>query len=147
MSTYPLTIFHDGNCPVCRLDVANLKARNSDGRLRFVDIAGPAFDPAPYGLSLAEFGAQIRGQCADGRMLTGMDVFRLAYRAAGLGWVVAASDWHLLRGLADRLYRRFARHRHWIGRHFGGALETLAAWQANRRAIRCRNGVCGLKAD
>ena len=44
MQDYPLTLFHDGNCPVCRVDVANLKAHNHEGKLRFIDIAQPDFD-------------------------------------------------------------------------------------------------------
>lgn len=31
MNDYPLTIFHVGDCPICRLDVAKLQARNDAG--------------------------------------------------------------------------------------------------------------------
>ncbi len=39
---YPLTLFFDGACAVCNLEMDNLKARNAGGPLRFVDIAAPS---------------------------------------------------------------------------------------------------------
>jgi hypothetical protein len=46
---YPLEFLYDGNCAICRCDVANLRRRDRHRRIRFIDIADPAFDPAPYG--------------------------------------------------------------------------------------------------
>lgn len=43
-ANYPLTLLFDGACPVCMLEMDNLKARNQDGLLVFVDIANPQFD-------------------------------------------------------------------------------------------------------
>jgi predicted DCC family thiol-disulfide oxidoreductase YuxK len=144
MTYYPMTMFHDDNCPVCRFDIGNLKAHNQDGKLRFIDIADPDFYPAKYGMTLRDFEVQIRAQCADGRMVTGMEVFRLAYQAAGFGWVVAPANWCILRRPADALYRAFARNRHGIGRYFGCFFDALAARQAARRAVQCKNGVCSI---
>lgn len=42
---YPMALLFDGACPVCNLEMDNLKARNQDGLLVFVDIANPQFDP------------------------------------------------------------------------------------------------------
>lgn len=142
MNKYPITIFHDGNCPICRLDIANLRSRNVEDRLRFIDIAAPDFDPAPYGMTLAEFAAQIRAQLPDGSLITGMEVFRRAYRAVGLGWIIAPANWGPLKAPADALYRFFARHRPAISRRFGSLFEALAACQAERRARACRSGQC-----
>lgn len=144
MDSYPITIFHDGSCPLCRLDIENLRSRDDKGRLRFIDIAAPDFEPTPYGLTLEEFAAQIRGQLPDGTMLTGMEVFRRAYRAVGLSWLVAPANWGPLKAPADALYRLFARHRPSISRRFGCLFETLAARQAERRARACRSGQCDI---
>lgn len=141
-ANYPLTIFHDGNCPVCRLDIANLKAHNDAGRLRFIDISTKDFDAAAYGKTQSELLAEIHAQRPDGSFASGMEVFRLAYRAVDLGWVVAPSNWPLLHGATNAVYRLFARHRSWISRRFGFVFETLLAWQASRRAKHCRDGVC-----
>lgn len=142
MNDYPLTLFHDGDCPICRFDIANLKARNQAGQLRFVDLADPKFDPSAYDKSLDELRAQIHAQRPDGSFAIGMEVFRLAYRAVGLGWVVAPAQWRPLRGPADALYLWFARHRSWLSRRLGLIFDTLSAWQASRRISRCRDGTC-----
>lgn len=141
---YPMTIFHDGNCPICRFDTDNLKARNQEGKLRFIDITSPEFDPTAYGMSQADFLAQIHAQCADGRFVKGMEVFRLAYRAVGLGWAVAPASWGPLRHPANALYRLFARNRGKISKYFGWIFENLAAHQAKKRATHCNNENCTL---
>jgi predicted DCC family thiol-disulfide oxidoreductase YuxK len=53
----------------------------------------------------------IHGVLEDGTLVTGMEVFRGAYRAVGLGWVLAPTGWTLFRPFFDLLYRSFARHR------------------------------------
>ncbi len=142
MSNYPMTLFHDGNCPICRFDIGNLQAHNQNGQLGFLDIADPAFDPSRYGMTLRDFQQEIHARCADGRMVRGMEVFRLAYPAVGLAWVVAPASWGLLRRPADALYRLFARHRLGMGRHLGWLFDYLGAKQAARRGLACKGGVC-----
>lgn len=144
MNNYPITIFHDGSCPICRLDVAHLQSRNDGGRLRFIDISAPDFDPASYGITHDEFAAQIRAQLPDGTLITGMDVFRRAYRAVDLDWVVAPANWGPLKAPADALYRLFARNRPAISQRFGSLFVTLAAYLAQRRARACRSGRCAV---
>ncbi len=52
---YPLQIFYDGSCSVCAAEMDVYRHKEQDGRLQFVDISAPDFDPAPYGISLDEF--------------------------------------------------------------------------------------------
>ncbi len=73
-----------------------------------------------------------------------MEVFRLAYRAVGLGWVIVPASVGPLRGPADALYRVFARRRARISRRFGFLFEALLAWQAQRRSRKCSGGKCSL---
>lgn len=143
-SHYPLSIFYDGSCPICRFDIHNLKARNQEEKLQFIDIASPAFDPTPYGMTQADFMAEIHARRTDGQFVKGMEVFRLAYRAVGLGWAVAPASWDPLRQPADALYRLFARHRQKIGKHLGWIFENLAAHQARKRATQCHKENCTL---
>jgi predicted DCC family thiol-disulfide oxidoreductase YuxK len=147
MDDYPLTLFHDGDCPICRFDVAHLQARNHEGLLRFIDIASDGFDPGVHGKTMSAFRAEIHAQRPDGSFVTGMEVFRLAYRAVGLGRIVAPTSWAPLRKPADALYRLFARHRPLLSRLLGPMFETLGAWQASRRATACRSGVCATSRD
>lgn len=106
------TVLIDGDCPLCRREAAFLRRLDRDrGRLCLVDITDTDFRPADYGRTMAELMGEIHGTTADGSLITGMEVFRRAYQAVGVGWVLAPTGWPGLRGLFDGLYRWFARHR------------------------------------
>lgn len=126
MPNWHFKILFDGNCPYCRLEVRWLERWNRKGHLAFEDIAGSTFDPAPYGRSRNELMAVLHGVFPDGRIIQGPEVFRQAYRAVGLGWVLAPTGWPLLRPLFDRLYRCFARHRVSLGRLVGRKCDADA---------------------
>lgn len=110
--TPEITVLFDGECPLCAREVAMLR-RLDRGRARigFDDIAAPGFDAARYGRSHAELMARIHGALPDGRLVEGVEVFRRAYAAVGLGWALAWTRWPGLRRLADAGYRWFARNR------------------------------------
>ena len=142
---YPLTLFYDAACPVCALEMDHLRERCRDGRLRFVDIAQPGFDPAPCGVTLAAMNAEIHGLCADGTMRRGVEVLRLAYAGAGIGWVLRPTGWAPLRPLFDAGYRVFARHRHSISRAAAPLTDTIRGLRARRVVARmheCAGGAC-----
>lgn len=142
---YPFTVLYDGACALCRMEVAWLDARNAEGRLVFVDISVPGFDPSPYGGTLAAMDAQIHGRTADGRLLVGLDVLRLAYEAVGLARFAQPVVSGPLRPVFDRGYRCFARHRKAIScaaAPLVHGLQALRARQALARMQACRDGAC-----
>lgn len=106
-----LTLFFDGLCPVCAREMAFLRRRDRTGRLAFIDIAEPAFDPRPWGLTLPDLVGRMHAVDVDGRVIDGPEVFRRAYSAVGLGWLLAWTSWPGLRTVADVGYRLFARIR------------------------------------
>ena len=139
-ATYPLTLLYDAACPVCSLEMDHLRARDAAGRLVFVDISAPGFDPRPYGATLAELNAEIHALRPDGSVLRGIEVLRLAYAAVGLGWVLRPTAWAPLRPGFDAAYRGFARHRQAISGALGPvihAVRELRARRAVRRMRRC----------
>lgn len=145
--TYPLTLLYDGQCPVCSLEMDHLRERDLQGRLVFVDIAAPGFEAARYGVTPEALDAALHGLCADGRMLRGMPVLRLAYDAAGLGWAMAPTGWAPLRPLFDAGYRVFARHRRAISRAAAPLIDAVRGLRARRTAARmaaCHDGACGI---
>lgn len=88
------------------------------GEIRFVDIASDGFDASSYGKTQADFMARIHARLGDGTWAEGMEVFRRAYAAVGLGWLLAPTGWPGLQGLSDAAYRLFARNRLRVtGRH------------------------------
>lgn len=154
--TYPLTLLYDASCPVCRLEMDELRHRNTQGRLLFVNISAPDFDLAQHwpaaahgnasGLpTLQDMNAALHGIGPDGQVYTGVETIRLAYAAVGLGWLWAPTRWPLLRPLADAAYRWFASHRYEISAHLSplvGRIEQKRAQARMARMQRCHEGHC-----
>lgn len=112
MTAAPFTILIDGECPLCKREAA-MMSRMDRGRggLALVDIAAAGFDPRRYGVTMGDVMGTIHGVTPEGRVITGMEVFRRAYAAVGWGWLLAPTGWPVLRPVFDAFYRFFARHR------------------------------------
>lgn len=141
-SIYPLTLLYDRRCAVCRLEMDELRERDRDAKLNFIDISQDGFDAAPWGATIEQLNALIHAVDAQGRTHRGVPALRLAYAAVGLGWLWAPTGWPLLRKLFDAFYALFARHRYAISRIAAPLIEHLAAARMARRMRRCANGVC-----
>ncbi|MBK8070805.1 MAG: DUF393 domain-containing protein [Ramlibacter sp.] len=142
-TVWPLTIYFESACPLCNAEMTNLQLRNTSGMLAFVDVSAADFESPLPGVSLAELMEVIHAQAADGRVIRGVDVFRLAYHAVGLGWVTRGLSLPGVGRLADRTYPWVARNRHRFPRWMASLVfETAvrrAAEQAARRA-HCMSG-------
>jgi predicted DCC family thiol-disulfide oxidoreductase YuxK len=112
-------VLYDGECPFCRLEARWLGHLGRSGRLLLEDIAEPNFDPTRYNVTLPDLMGSLHGIFPDGRKTKGMETFRQAYRAVGLGWLFAPTGWPVLHVLFDFLYTMFARYRVKMGRLFG----------------------------
>jgi predicted DCC family thiol-disulfide oxidoreductase YuxK len=116
--SWELKLLYDGECPLCAREVRALRRLDrGSGRLALEDISAPGFDASLYGLDQERVMARIHAVRPDGRVIEGVEVFRRAYAAVGLGWLLAPSAWPGLRSVFDALYRIFARNRlRWTGR-------------------------------
>ena len=124
-SIYPLEFLYDGNCRICRFDVARLQRADRDGRLRFIDVAAPGFDAAAYGRPQEALLARIHARRANGTLVEGVEVFRLALAAVGHRRLADLSRQPGLACLSEHAYTLFARHRVSLSRRFGGIFERL----------------------
>lgn len=122
------TLLYDGLCPICRKEVAWLNSLNKQGKLGFKDINDLDFNPSQHGKTIEQLMAEIHGVYPDGAIIRGMPVFREAYRAVGLGWLMAPTGWPILKQLFNGLYLLFAKYRLNLGGLFG--------------AKRCQDGSC-----
>lgn len=113
-----IRVLFDGECPLCRREITMLERIDAGrGRLDFEDISGSDFDASRYGLETRAVHERIHGILPDGSVVEGVEVFRRAYGAIGLGWLVAPTRWPGIRQVTDALYRWFARNRlRWTGR-------------------------------
>jgi hypothetical protein len=124
MNQWRFKLLYDGDCPLCQREAKFLQRRNRHGWLAFEDIAALGFNASTYGCTQDELMGVIHGVFPDGRMVKKMAVFREAYRAIGLGWLLAPTGWPGLRQLADLGYEWFARNRMGIGKLFGRKCEA-----------------------
>lgn len=124
MNDWRFKLLYDGECPLCRREVRFLQSRNRHGWLAFEDIAARGFNPAAYHRTREELLGVIHGVFPDGRIVCKVEVFREAYRAIGLGWLLAPTGWPGIRWLADRGYEWFARNRLTIGQCLGRKCAT-----------------------
>lgn len=133
MNAWRFKLLYDGECPLCCREVRFLQKRNRNGWLAFEDIAAPGFDPTVYHTTREELMGFIHGVFPDGRIVKKVEVFREAYRAIGLGWLLAPTSWPGLRWLADCGYGWFARNRLSIGKILGRKCETGACAISERK--------------
>lgn len=141
---YPLTLYYESACALCNAEMSNLMLRNTQGLLVFADVSAPGFCALPEGASMADLLHLIHARRADGQLVRGVEVFRLAYEAVGLSWVTTALRLPVLGKLAERLYPTLARNRHRIPRVvasllFEGAIRR-AAEKAAAQGMRCAPG-------
>ena len=151
MNNYPLTLLYDESCPLCKLEMDNLRARNTQDLLRFIDVSAPEFDDNNYLASKKEMMDIIHAIRPDGSMVKGIEVFRLAYGAVGLGWITAPTKLPVLKPFFDWAYVHVARNRYRLSSRFSGVLFKIAADRAAKRALKqsqqCRDGFCDIKSS
>jgi len=115
---FPLQVFYDGSCAVCAAEMAHYRLREQEGRLVFIDISAPEFDPVPYGISREAFMFEMHAIDRQGRIFRGVSAFQAIWQA-----FPARSCYGLLAllvglpgvGLLARMaYRGFARIRKYL---------------------------------
>ncbi len=125
-STTPeLTLYYDGQCPLCVAEIEFLQTRNHQGQLAFVDVTQTGFEAADHRISCEAAMAQIHGRTANGQVLVGVPVFATAYRLAHLpvlAWILSRR-W--LMPVLQPAYVLFARHRQAISKRIGPGVLRL----------------------
>lgn len=112
----PVTLFHDGHCPLCQREVAWLSRHPHRERVRLVDIQAPDFDAAALGGSFTAMMGRLHVRDAKGHWYLGMDASRALYAVLGYRRLVWLSTLPGIGGAMDAGYRGFARHRLRLGR-------------------------------
>lgn len=117
-----LTIYYDGQCPLCQAEVEFLKTRNHKNLLAFADISDLSFDQAKHQISCSMALERIHGRLGDGRLLVGVPVFAEAYRRAGLKTLARLLSQRCSLPILSSAYSLFARYRQPISRCIGPLL-------------------------
>ena len=106
-----IEVFFDGDCPLCKREIAFLERRDKQQRIVATDITSPSFDAAQFDRSQVEFMATIQGRLADGQWITGVEVFRQLYAAVGFTRLVRMSRLRPVNWALNHAYGIFAKHR------------------------------------
>ncbi|MEI2813024.1 MAG: DUF393 domain-containing protein [Burkholderiaceae bacterium] len=121
-----LTIYYDGECPLCLAEIHFLKSRNKNRLIEFVDVAAAQYDEATHQLSCQLALAAMHGRLADGTLLKGIPVFTEAYRRSDLpmlAWIFSRT-W--LEPFLSAMYYVFAKYRHSISKTIGPMMLRLS---------------------
>lgn len=122
----PLTMYHDGACPLCQAEVVLLKQRSRRGQIRFVDVRDVAFENESGAPSRERALGVMHGRIGDGKLLQGVDVMAAAYQRTDLSVMSWLLSRPAIRPFLDAAYRIFATHRKTISRVFGPLMLRLA---------------------
>lgn len=115
-----VTVWHDGECPLCRREIALMRRLDTRGAIDFVDAAGPATCP----LDRVEMLARLHAREEGGPLLSGAAAFAAMWRAIPvLRPLGEAARNRLVLATLERLYLRFLRVR-----------PHLQRWLARREA-------------
>ncbi len=118
MNNKSFKMLYDGDCPICQAEVKRLSRWNKKGELEFEDISADDFKAEKYQSNRKKLMAEIHGVYPDGKVISGMQVFRESYAAVGKGLFLAATQWPLFQPFFDYSYQCFARHRLKLGKWF-----------------------------
>ena len=126
MNTHKLTIFFDGECPLCKREVDFLQSKNQKGTLSFIDINTSDFSSdLKYGITYKQAMDRIHAMKSDGSVIKDIKVFQEAYSLIGLGWIYAPTKLPILDKFIEFIYGLWAKYRLKIT--FRPSIEKLCA--------------------
>jgi len=112
----PLTMLYDGDCPICRRQVAWIHRQRHRERIRCVNIRAAEFSPAAWGRDWEELLGRMFARDGRGEWFAGMAAVRAMLALLGYRRLVWLSHRPGLKGILDRGYLWVARHRFTLGR-------------------------------
>ena len=124
MNTVKLTIFYDGDCPLCKREVDFLQSRNQNSYLKLIDINSSCFGQyVNYEITYKQAMERIHAIKNDGSIIKDIEVFQEAYALIGLGWIYAPTKLPIIDKLIELIYRLWAKNR--LKLTFRPSLEKL----------------------
>ncbi len=130
---WPLTLYYDGDCPLCAREIDWLRRRADSAKLQLADIRASDFDSKALGYSMAQLQNLLHARFADGQWVTGLDATYWSWTAAGHIWLARPLAWRWLRPALDDLYQLFCR------------LRPGLAWLPHPNgAQRCQDDGCNI---
>lgn len=112
MPHWPITIFYDHACDICRGLMRDYKRQDTKNRLQLIDISAPDFKAEQYGLDPSLVSLYLYAKDSRGQIVRGTDSFIWTWQALGKNFSAAVLGWPIIRVFAQPLYRVFSRYRY-----------------------------------
>lgn len=118
--TSKLTIYYDGQCPLCLAEIHFLKHHNQKGLLDFVSLQHLDTSAEDINCELAY--KTIHARISDKQLIIGPEVFFEAYKRTDLRLINYLFSFTVIRFLYSKFYILFAKYRHQISKVIGPLL-------------------------
>lgn len=115
-SEIDLELLYDGECPICRREVCILQKKDTQSRMKFVDIA-KGFSPSEHkNIDYDTAMSQIHAIDGEGNILVGVPAFASVYARCQLLITSTLLRIPLIKEILKPIYTLFARKRLWLTR-------------------------------
>jgi len=128
-----LTIFYDGNCPMCLAEMNHLKKHDKDSLINLVDIHQENFKTLYPTVSFDAAMIILHG-VYNGQVLLGLEVTHRAWTIVGKGFWVAPLNWPVIKPISHWIYLVLARYRH--------PISAFLAKIFGLKTTQCNSGTC-----
>ncbi len=128
-----LTIFYDGNCPLCSAEMRSLKRHDQQNKIQLVDLHSDVF-AQQYPEINVDAAMRILHANYNGQVLRGLQVTHRAWTLIGKGFWVAPLNWPVVKTISHWIYLLVARFRH--------PLSSILAKALNIKATNCHAKQC-----
>jgi predicted DCC family thiol-disulfide oxidoreductase YuxK len=128
-----LTIFYDGNCPLCATEMAHLKKHDAKNKIQLVNIHEDDFSTRYPSVCFDEAMKILHGHY-NAQLLLGLEVTHRAWTLVGKGFWVAPLNWPIIKTISHWVYLGLAKYRHQI--------SVLLAKIFNIKTTHCTSGAC-----
>jgi predicted DCC family thiol-disulfide oxidoreductase YuxK len=128
-----LTIFYDGKCPLCCLEMEKLKRHDTNNQIILVNIHNQHFKDDFPSVDTQRAMAILHG-LYQGNILLGLDVTHRAWTLVGKGMWVAPLQFPIIKQLSHGVYLLLAKYRQPISRFIHQKFGLGAS--------HCKEGTC-----
>ena len=128
-----LTIFYDGQCPLCSFEMHKLKQRDAMNNIRLVNLHQKDFSTTYPHINKEQAMAVLHGEYR-GEMLFALDVTHRAWTLVGKGFWVAPLQFPIIKPIAHCCYLLMAKYRH--------SISSTFAQYFNIKVSKCSEGTC-----
>lgn len=128
-----LTIFYDGQCPMCSTEMRHLKKYDKSDLITLVDVHQDNFGSLYPDINAADAMKILHGDY-QGKLLFGLEVTHRAWTLVGKGIWVAPLNWPVIKTVSHWVYLGLARYRQ--------PISTFLSKIFGIKVDNCTSGTC-----